>query len=315
MKGNPGGDPTPHAHHPAARHRCPVRPGHPRRPPPVGGRASVTVAQPERLPRRDPDACALSVHLSEPEAGALTDALQPPHHDPMLLHATELGLVVERIELSAASRWNGRQLGDTRLRTRTGSSVVAILRGPTHTVPAPVFRLAGGDILIVVGRARAPTRGRDPRPGMSGRARHAARRTRGDHPGPRPAGPPGRPLRAVPDPAVPAGRARLRPRRAAAAVGQRGVHPTGAEIGVVLLLLTLGLEYTAAELVTSLKTHYPAGAVDFVLNARPGRRRRCCSAGGRSPRSRWPGSPGSPRPASSPRSCPTSAGWATGRPR
>ena len=45
---------------------------------------------------------------------------------------------------------------------------------------------------------------------------------------------------------------------------------TGAEIGVVLLLLTLGLEYTAAELVTSLKTHYPAGAVDFALNAVPG---------------------------------------------
>lgn len=100
----------------------------------------------------DPDACALSVHLSEPEAGALTDALQPPHHDPMLLHATELGLVVERIGLSSASRWNGRQLGDTRLRTRTGSSVVAILRGPYPIPsPAPVFRLAGGDILIVIG--------------------------------------------------------------------------------------------------------------------------------------------------------------------
>jgi len=45
---------------------------------------------------------------------------------------------------------------------------------------------------------------------------------------------------------------------------------TGAEIGVVLLLLTLGLEYTAAELMTSLKTHYPAGAADFALNALPG---------------------------------------------
>jgi K+:H+ antiporter subunit KhtU len=44
----------------------------------------------------------------------------------------------------------------------------------------------------------------------------------------------------------------------------------GAEIGVVLLLLTLGLEYTAAELVTSLKSYYPAGAVDFALNALPG---------------------------------------------
>jgi TrkA domain protein len=100
----------------------------------------------------DPDACALSVHLSEPEAGALTDALQPPHHEPMLLHTTELGLVVERIGLASASRWNGRQLGDTRLRTRTGSSVVAILRGPYPIPsPAPVFRLGGGDVMILVG--------------------------------------------------------------------------------------------------------------------------------------------------------------------
>ncbi|MFE3112130.1 cation:proton antiporter [Kitasatospora indigofera] len=45
---------------------------------------------------------------------------------------------------------------------------------------------------------------------------------------------------------------------------------TGAEIGVVLLLLMLGLEYTAADLVTNLKAQYPAGAVDFALNALPG---------------------------------------------
>ncbi|MFD7731505.1 cation:proton antiporter [Kitasatospora phosalacinea] len=45
---------------------------------------------------------------------------------------------------------------------------------------------------------------------------------------------------------------------------------TGAEIGVILLLLMLGLEYTAADLVTNLKSQYPAGIVDFVLNALPG---------------------------------------------
>ncbi|MQS37082.1 cation:proton antiporter [Streptomyces katsurahamanus] len=44
----------------------------------------------------------------------------------------------------------------------------------------------------------------------------------------------------------------------------------GAEIGVILLLLLLGLEYSASELVDSLKTQYPSGAVDFVLNALPG---------------------------------------------
>ncbi|GCE00632.1 cation:proton antiporter [Embleya hyalina] len=44
----------------------------------------------------------------------------------------------------------------------------------------------------------------------------------------------------------------------------------GAEIGVILLLLMLGLEYTATDLVTNLKTQYPSGLVDFVLNALPG---------------------------------------------
>ncbi|MFE5510475.1 cation:proton antiporter [Streptomyces sp. NPDC056529] len=44
----------------------------------------------------------------------------------------------------------------------------------------------------------------------------------------------------------------------------------GAEIGVILLLLMLGLEYTASDLVSNLKTQYPAGLVDFTLNALPG---------------------------------------------
>ncbi|MBY8841251.1 cation:proton antiporter [Streptomyces sp. SP2-10] len=44
----------------------------------------------------------------------------------------------------------------------------------------------------------------------------------------------------------------------------------GAEIGVILLLLMLGLEYTAGDLVSNLKTQYPAGIVDATLNALPG---------------------------------------------
>jgi CPA2 family monovalent cation:H+ antiporter-2 len=42
------------------------------------------------------------------------------------------------------------------------------------------------------------------------------------------------------------------------------------EIGVILLLLLLGLEYSAAELVTGLKRSWLAGLVDLVLNATPG---------------------------------------------
>ncbi|MGY1895372.1 cation:proton antiporter [Nocardia gipuzkoensis] len=63
------------------------------------------------------------------------------------------------------------------------------------------------------------------------------------------------------------------------AFGQGGVIQLGAaydfghvagEIGVVLLLLLLGLEYTAAELVTGLRRSWPAGLVDIVVNASPG---------------------------------------------
>jgi TrkA domain protein len=99
----------------------------------------------------EPDG-VFSVHLTADEAAVLADALLAGHDDPRLLRADELGLVAERIALSAASRWHGRPLGTTQLRTRTGASIVAILRGP-NPIPSPAaaFRLAGGDTLVVVG--------------------------------------------------------------------------------------------------------------------------------------------------------------------
>lgn len=63
------------------------------------------------------------------------------------------------------------------------------------------------------------------------------------------------------------------------AFGSGGIFPLGdigdftslaGEVGVVLLLLLLGLEYSAAELVTGLKRSWTAGLVDIVLNAAPG---------------------------------------------
>lgn len=63
------------------------------------------------------------------------------------------------------------------------------------------------------------------------------------------------------------------------AFGQGGIVPlatsaefisTGAQIGIVLLLLTLGLEYSASELLGSLRRGAPAGVVDMVLNASTG---------------------------------------------
>ena len=63
------------------------------------------------------------------------------------------------------------------------------------------------------------------------------------------------------------------------AFGVGGIIPLGefdefshlaSEIGVVLLLLLLGLEYTASELMTGLRRSWMAGVLDIVLNATPG---------------------------------------------
>ena len=52
-------------------------------------------------------------------------------------------------------------------------------------------------------------------------------------------------------------------------VSENFIHG-GAEIGVLLLLFMLGLEYTGDQLIATLRTGFWAGAVDFFLNFSPG---------------------------------------------
>jgi CPA2 family monovalent cation:H+ antiporter-2 len=52
--------------------------------------------------------------------------------------------------------------------------------------------------------------------------------------------------------------------------GIEGFISLGGEIGVVLLLLLLGLEYSAGELLTGLRRSWLAGVIDVVANAAPG---------------------------------------------
>lgn len=76
--------------------------------------------------------------------------------------------MAERLELSGTSYWNGRHLGETRMRTETVASIVAVLRrAEAIPSPPPDFRLAGGDTLIVIGtregvEAAAAILGREP---------------------------------------------------------------------------------------------------------------------------------------------------------
>ncbi|QUR66638.1 cation:proton antiporter [Mycobacterium spongiae] len=63
------------------------------------------------------------------------------------------------------------------------------------------------------------------------------------------------------------------------ALGNGGILPvaaadgfiiTGAPIGVVLLLLILGLEFSVTEFATSMRHHLPSAGADIILNATPG---------------------------------------------
>src|SRR6185436_20684207 len=78
----------------------------------------------------DPDACLASIPLTDDEAEALADVLGASLMLGQLagLRQQAAGLLTEQIALPAGSHYVGRQLGETKARSRTGASIVAVLR-------------------------------------------------------------------------------------------------------------------------------------------------------------------------------------------
>lgn len=104
--------------------------------------------------RDDPDACSEQITLTDDEADALAEVLGASIMLGQLagLREQAAGLVTEQLSLPADSPFVGRTLGDTRARTRTGASIVAVLReAGLVPSPGPEFRFAAGDVLVVVG--------------------------------------------------------------------------------------------------------------------------------------------------------------------
>ena len=62
------------------------------------------------------------------------------------------GVRTKGLPVDEGSPFDGRTLGDTAMRTRTGVSVVAVMRaGQVHPSPGPDFTLTAGDLLVAVG--------------------------------------------------------------------------------------------------------------------------------------------------------------------
>jgi TrkA domain protein len=115
------------------------------------GRRELVVYDPE-----DPDAARDVVALSESDSRTLAELLGGSQVAEELdrLHQVE-GLAIDWLPLQGRSRFAGRPLGDTEARTRTGVSIVAIIReDQAFAAPGPDFVLEGRDTLVVVGTPR-----------------------------------------------------------------------------------------------------------------------------------------------------------------
>jgi TrkA domain protein len=102
----------------------------------------------------DPDACLAELPLTPDEAGALANLLGAPQLVAQLTeeHRDLPGINTRQLPIVQGSPYDGRTLGDTALRTRTGVSVVAVMRaGQVHPSPAPDFTLTAGDLMVTVG--------------------------------------------------------------------------------------------------------------------------------------------------------------------
>jgi TrkA domain protein len=102
----------------------------------------------------DPDQARPVLHLTEDEAEAVAQILGAPR---IAERFTELsrqvpGLETGQVHIVAGSPFVGHPLGDTRARTRTGASIVAIVRNEEVLAsPGPAEMLRAQDVLIVIG--------------------------------------------------------------------------------------------------------------------------------------------------------------------
>ena len=102
----------------------------------------------------DPDQARPVVRLTDEEADAVAQILGAPRIAERFVELTREipGLEAGQVHILPGSVFVDRPLGDTRARTRTGASIVAIVRNDEVLAsPGPSEKLRAADVLIVVG--------------------------------------------------------------------------------------------------------------------------------------------------------------------
>jgi TrkA domain protein len=113
--------------------------------------------------RDDPDVGRTLFELDEEEAITMAEILGAPR---IAVKVADLGreipgLTSEQVEIAERSKFDGKTLGDTALRTRTGASVVALVRDDrVYASPEPNQDLVAGDVLVVIGTTEGISKAR-----------------------------------------------------------------------------------------------------------------------------------------------------------
>lgn len=104
--------------------------------------------------RADPDTSTTVLHLSPEDTRTLAELLggSTPLAEAAAGVQRLAGVAIDWIPIQGASAQAGATIGQGRLRTRTGVSVVAVVRGDTTlAAPGPDELLKAGDVVVAVG--------------------------------------------------------------------------------------------------------------------------------------------------------------------
>jgi TrkA domain protein len=102
----------------------------------------------------DPDACTTMMMLSSDDTRTMSELLGASQVTEVVEAVQQEieGLVIEWLEVQDGSPACGKTIGDGEYRTKTGASVVAVLRrGQSIPAPGPDFAFLADDVIVAVG--------------------------------------------------------------------------------------------------------------------------------------------------------------------
>jgi TrkA domain protein len=106
--------------------------------------------------RDDPDTCSTMLHLDDEDTRTLAELLGASQITEGIgaVQQQVQGLLLEWIAIPISSPAVGVTIGEGMYRSKTGASVIAVIRrGASIPAPGPEFALAGDDTVVAVGTA------------------------------------------------------------------------------------------------------------------------------------------------------------------